>query len=279
MVKFIRERVLAGEVLLGITANLGSSITVEMIGVAGFDWIWIDGEHGMGGFNDLVHQLLAADATPAVPVVRVVWNDFPLIKRVLDLGAAGVIIPWINTPEEAEQAVRAMRYPPEGIRGVARILRANSYGYDFDAYYAHANSDLLTVVQVETVAAVEHAAQIAAVNGVDVLLVGPTDLSASMGIFGQFKNPEPLGGVRTGVRSLPRPRQGGRDPATGAGRHRPADRDGIFVHLEWGRRRPAGQCTSHESGPLPTESGPDPARHEHEQLAARERNSLGDNSG
>ena len=94
MVNFIRNRVLNNELLFGLIMNLGSSLTVEMAGAAGYDWLWVDGEHGMGGFTDMVHQLQAASATPTAPVVRVVWNDFPLIKRVLDMGAAGVIVPW-----------------------------------------------------------------------------------------------------------------------------------------------------------------------------------------
>ena len=189
MINFIRQRVLNQETLFGLIANLGSSLTVEMIGAAGYDWIWLDGEHGMGGFSELVHQLQAASATPAAPVVRVVWNDFPLIKRVLDMGASGVIVPYINSPEEAAQVVRAMRYPPEGIRGVARLLRANTFGFDFEEYYARANRELLTVVQIETKSAVQNAEAIAAVDGVDALIIGPTDLSTSLGIFGRFKDP------------------------------------------------------------------------------------------
>jgi 2-keto-3-deoxy-L-rhamnonate aldolase RhmA len=123
-------------------------------------------------------------------VVRVVWNDFPLIKRVLDMGAAGVIVPYINNAEEAVQVVRAMRYPPEGIRGVARLLRANSFGYEFDEYFARANKELLSAVQIETSTAIQNAEDIAAVDGVDALIIGPTDLSTSLGIFGQFKHPQ-----------------------------------------------------------------------------------------
>jgi 4-hydroxy-2-oxoheptanedioate aldolase len=189
MVNFIRQRVLNQELLFGLIAHLGSSLTVEMIGHYGYDWSWIDGEHGMGGFTDLVHQLQAARATTAAPIVRVVWNDFPLIKRVLDNGAAGVIVPWINSAEQAEQVVRAVRYPPQGIRGVARLFPANAFGSEFDDYFEKANANLLTVVQVETREALNNADAIAAVDGVDVLMVGPTDLSTSIGIFGQFTNP------------------------------------------------------------------------------------------
>ena len=187
---YIRQKVLNGEVLFGLIANLGSSITVEMAGAAGYDWIWLDGEHGMGGFNDMLHQLQAVSATPAAPIVRVVWNDFPLIKRVLDMGAAGVIVPWINHAEDAAQVVRAMRYPPEGIRGVARFLRPNAFDFEFDDYFSRANHDLLTAVQIETAEAVNNADSIAAVEGVDSLIIGPTDLSTSMGIPSQFKNPQ-----------------------------------------------------------------------------------------
>jgi len=190
MVNFIRKRVLNNELLFGLINNLGSSLTVEMAGAAGYDWLWVDCEHGMGGFTDMVHQLQAASATPAAPIVRVVWNDFPLIKRELDMGAAGVIVPWITRAEDAAQVVRAMRYPPAGIRGVARLLRGNSFGFDFDEYFARANQELVTAVQVETAEAVAHADEIAAVDGVDALVIGPTDLSTSMGIFGQFKNPQ-----------------------------------------------------------------------------------------
>ena len=186
---FIRQRVLNGELLFGLTANLGSSLTVEMIGAAGYDWIWLDTEHGMGGFGEMVHQLQAAAATPAAPIVRVVWNDFPLIKRVLDMGAPGVIVPYINRPEEAAQVVRAMRYPPEGIRGVARLTRANDFGMNFEEYFARANHDLLTVVQIETAEGVQNAEAIAAIDGIDVLMIGPVDLSTSLGMVGQFKNP------------------------------------------------------------------------------------------
>lgn len=186
--RFIRQRVLQRETLFGLIANLGSSMTVEMAGAAGFDWLWLDGEHGLGGFSEMIQQLQAASATPTAPLVRVVWNDFPLIKRVLDLGAAGVIVPYINTAEEAAQVVRATRYPPEGIRGVARFLRSNTFGYDFDEYFARANHELVSAVQVETAQAVQQAEEIAAVDGVDALIIGPTDLSASLGIFGQYKD-------------------------------------------------------------------------------------------
>jgi 4-hydroxy-2-oxoheptanedioate aldolase len=188
--KFIRKRVLAGEVMLGVGANLGSSLTVEMIGAAGFDWTWIDCEHGAGDYSELVPQIQAAGIYNAPPIVRIAWNDAPRFKRVLDLGAAGIMVPYVTSAREAEQAAAAMRYPPEGIRGVARFNRACGFGQDFDAYFEQANDNLLTVVQIETNAAVERAEEIAAVAGVDVLFIGPLDLSVNMGMAQNFKHPK-----------------------------------------------------------------------------------------
>ena len=188
--QFIRKRVLAGEVMMGVGANLGSSLTVEMIGAAGFDWTWIDCEHGAGDYSELIPQIQAAGIHNAPAIVRIAWNDAPRFKRVLDLGAAGIMVPYVTTAREAEQAAAAMRYPPEGIRGVARFNRACGFGQDFDAYFKQANDSLLTVVQIETLASVEKADEIAAVAGVDVLFVGPLDLSVNMNMAQNFKHPD-----------------------------------------------------------------------------------------
>ena len=122
--QFIRERVLAGEVMLGVGANLGSSLTVEMIGAAGFDWTWIDCEHGAGDYSELIPQIQAASIHNAPAIVRIAWNDAPRFKRVLDLGAAGIMVPYVNSADEARQAVAAVKYPPQGVRGTARSTRA-----------------------------------------------------------------------------------------------------------------------------------------------------------
>jgi 4-hydroxy-2-oxoheptanedioate aldolase len=188
--RFIRDRVLDGEVMFGIGANIGSSLTVEMIGNAAFDWTWIDCEHGAGGHSELVPQIQAASIGNSPPIVRVVWNEVHRFKRVLDLGAAGVMVPYINTVEEAKQAAQSMKYPPEGVRGVAKGSRACGFGPDFDSYFEEANRNLLTVVQIETGIGVTNAAEIAAVDGVDVLFIGPLDLSVNMGIAQQYDNPD-----------------------------------------------------------------------------------------
>ncbi len=185
---FIKERTLSGELMFGLASNLGSTIPVEMAARAGFDWVWVDMEHGAGDYDALVLQLIAVEGTGAGSVVRIAWNEAPRFKRVLDLGASGVMVPYVNNGEEAAAAVAAMRYPPQGIRGVSRSNRAASYGKDFDRYFEQANRELLTVLQIETVEAVKDAGEIAAVDGADVLFVGPLDLSTNMGIRSQFEH-------------------------------------------------------------------------------------------
>jgi len=188
--QYIRERVLNGEIMFGIGANLGSSLTVEMIGAAGFDWTWIDCEHGAQDYSELIPQMQAASINNAPAVVRIAWNEPPRFKRVLDLGAAGIMIPYVTDAAQAKQAALAMRYPPEGIRGVAKFNRACGFGQDFSNYYAEANKNLLTVVQIETKESVQKSAEIAAVDGVDVLFIGPLDLSVSMGMPDQYEDPD-----------------------------------------------------------------------------------------
>ena len=188
--RYLRERVLAGELLAGTFCNLGSHITTEIAGNAGFDWLLLDLEHGAGDQSELMHQLQAAAAADTPAIVRIAWNEPWRFKRVLDAGAAGVMVPWVSTVEEAQAATTAMRYFPDGVRGAATLIRANGYGRDRDEYLQAANDHLLTVVQIETRQAVENAAAIAAVEGVDVLFVGPFDLSIGLGIGGQFDHPE-----------------------------------------------------------------------------------------
>ena len=188
--RFLRKRVLAGEVLAGTFCNLGSPITTEIAGSAGFDWLLLDLEHGAGDQSELMHQLQAADAADTPAIVRIAWNEPWRFKRVLDGGAAGVMVPWVSTAEEAAAAAESMRYFPDGIRGAATLIRANGFSRRRDEYLAAANDNLLTVVQIETRQAVDNAAAIAAVEGVDVLFVGPFDLSIGLGIRGQFDHPQ-----------------------------------------------------------------------------------------
>ncbi len=190
--KTLRARALNGDLLCGTWLNLASPLTSELAAQCGFDWLLIDREHGAGDDETLLHQMQAIDTTlsDSCPIVRVTENEPYLIKRVLDLGAGGVMVPYVNNADQARRVVAAVRYPPQGTRGVARFTRAAGFGRNFDAYFANANADLLTIVQIETVEAVENAASIAAVDGVDVLFVGPLDLSVNLGVAGQLAHPD-----------------------------------------------------------------------------------------
>jgi len=188
--KSLRQRALRGEILAGTWLNLASSLTAEMAGRAGFDWLLIDREHGAGDEEALLHQLQAIDSSPTCAIVRIAWNDGPRFKLALDLGPSGIMVPYVNTPEQARSAVAAMRYPPLGTRGVARFMRAAGFSLEFDRYFAEANECLLTIVQIETLEGVTNAEEIARVDGVDVLFVGPLDLSVSLGIPQQFSHPD-----------------------------------------------------------------------------------------
>lgn len=187
---FIKEQVLSGRFMAGAWCNLASSLTTEMAARAGFDWILIDQEHGPGDSLTLLGQIQSVGARPCAPIVRIVWNEMPRFKKALDLGAAGIMIPYIETADDAARAVSYMRYPPQGLRGVASSPRATGFGMNFDDYFTAANRQLLTVTQIETARAVQNAQEIAAVDGVDVLFVGPMDLSLSVGMPGRFEDPE-----------------------------------------------------------------------------------------
>jgi len=179
-----------GETILGCFLNLGSSLTAEMVGQAGFDFVVIDLEHGSGTEADVLHQLQALEHTGTKSVVRVEGHARQRSHRVLDLGAHGIMFPRVNTAAEAEACVAALRYPPLGVRGVASMNRAAGFGVTFKDYVATHKDKLLGVVQVETVESVEHVDEIAAVDGADVLFIGPLDLTTSLGVLGQFDHPD-----------------------------------------------------------------------------------------
>jgi 4-hydroxy-2-oxoheptanedioate aldolase len=187
--KSLRERALDGEVLAGTFLVMGSGLIGEIAGRAGFDWAVIDMEHGMADLDSLLHQLQAIESTPCKPIIRVVWNQPHLIKRVLDMGSHGIMIPYVSTAAEAREAARALRYPPEGVRGLTPLSRPSFFGREMHEYVARANRELITVVQIENAEAVRNAEAIAATDGVDVLFIGPMDLSLGLGVLGQFDSP------------------------------------------------------------------------------------------
>ncbi|MDH4461248.1 MAG: aldolase/citrate lyase family protein [Flectobacillus sp.] len=187
--KNLKKRIQQGETVNGCWLNLGSSLTAEIVGLAGFDWVLIDLEHGAGSEKDILFQLQALESTPTATIVRVESADHARISRALDMGADGVMCPKIKTVEDAKAVIKGMYYPPFGNRGVAKMVRATGFGINFDQYYAESKEYILGVIQIETVESLNHLDEIAALDGVDVLFIGPADLSMELGIFGQFNNP------------------------------------------------------------------------------------------
>ena len=182
-----RERFLSGERLFATMLTLPSGAVAEILGDVGFDWIFVDAEHGPIEAAEL--QLILQTIGRRVPcLVRVPTTDSVAIQRALDLGAAGIIVPQVNSAEQAARVVDFSRYPPAGSRGVG-IARAQGYGLDFTPYVADANQRSVVVVQAENIRAVECIEEIAAVPGIDGVLIGPYDLSASMGLMGQIDHP------------------------------------------------------------------------------------------
>lgn len=185
----LRRRVLAGEPTIGLFINLASALSAEIVARAGYDWTVVDLEHGAGTETELLLQLLAIQATPTAAVVRVVSAERMRVGRVLDLGADGLMIPRLETLGDVTDTVSWMRYPPVGIRGVATGTRGAGYATVPHREIHTLNERILGVFQVESPAAVRAADELAAIDGVDVLFVGPADLSHSMGIPGAFDDP------------------------------------------------------------------------------------------
>jgi len=163
-----------------------SPITAEIMAKAGFDILMVDMEHGPGDIMNLISQMQAISHYEAVPFVRAPWNDFVTIKRILDAGVSGILVPYVNNAKEAARAVSACKYPLEGIRGIAPSPRAGGYGMNQRDYLDYANEELDVLVAVETKTAVDHIEEIVGTNGLDGIFIGPMDLATS---FGHFCNP------------------------------------------------------------------------------------------
>ena len=173
---------------LGTWLMAGTASNAEALGHAGFDWLLIDMEHGPIDFRDAWQMLQATDCTPAVPIVRVAGSDDPvLVKRALDLGARTLMFPYVQTADEARRIVASAKYPPLGQRGFAGVHRASRYG-TFSDYSKFANELTTCIVQLETPEAIENLEEIAAVEGVDALFIGPGDLSAALGSIGNLQD-------------------------------------------------------------------------------------------
>jgi 2-keto-3-deoxy-L-rhamnonate aldolase RhmA len=184
----LKKKLKEKKLTFGSWITIGDPIIAELMANTGFDWLTIDMEHSVITLTvaqDLIRVIELAGCTP---LVRVSNNDPSLIKRVMDAGAHGVIVPMVNTKADAEAAVNAVRYPPQGFRGVG-LARAQKYGFDFDGYKTWLEHEGIVIVQIEHKDAVRNLSEILAVEGVDGFIVGPYDISGSLGIPGEFTNP------------------------------------------------------------------------------------------
>lgn len=184
-----KQQLLAGQRLIGCWCSLASPIATEVLGVAGFDWILLDGEHAPNDAITFVPQLMALKDSCSAPVVRPSCNNTVEIKRLLDAGFYNFLIPMVHSAEDAAQAVAATRYPPEGVRGVSVAQRSNRYG-TVPNYFQEINRHISVMVQIESPQGVAAVAHIAATEGVDGIFVGPSDLAATYGHLGNAGHPD-----------------------------------------------------------------------------------------
>ena len=210
---------------IGLWSSSGSAAVVEMLGPAGYDWILLDTEHAPSELPDVVAQMRVLADCSTEAIVRPAWNDIVLIKRFLDAGARSLLIPFVQNEAEALQAVRAMRYPPHGIRGVSVSSRANRYGRISD-YFKRVHDELCLLVQIETRTALDNLERIAAVDGVDGIFIGPSDLAADLGHLGNPAHPDVQAAMRSAAE---RCRAAGKPAGTLA----PVEAD-AKRYLEWG---------------------------------------------
>lgn len=188
--------------LIGLWACAGSAVTAEIVAGSGCDWVLLDAEHSPNGLESILAQLHAMSAYPAAPVVRPPFGDTVTIKQMLDLGAQNLLIPMVDSAEQAEQIARAVRYPDGqggGVRGVGSALARSARWNRVEGYLGRARDTITLTVQIESAAAVADVERILAVDGVDAIFIGPSDLAASMGLIGQQNHPDVVAAV---IRSI-----------------------------------------------------------------------------
>ena len=196
-----KAAITADEPQIGIWSSLCSNLAAEVISTTGFDWALIDMEHSPNDLASVLSQLQAYAGSKTTPVVRPPWNEPVMVKRLLDLGCFSLLFPMVQTPEEAEAAVRAFRYPPHGVRGVSLTHRGNRYGEATD-YLERAEDEIAILVQIETMSALDRVAEIAAVDGVTGVFFGPADLSADMGLIGKPGHPDVTAAIERGCKAV-----------------------------------------------------------------------------
>ena len=201
-INFFKTRLTSNTPQLGLWLALSSGYTAEIAAEAGFDWLLIDGEHAPNDLMTINEQLMALSGHKVSPVVRIPHNDTALIKQVLDLGAQSLLCPMVNSAEEAREIVRAMRYPPNGVRGVGHMLGRGSKFNATSDYLETAENQLCLIVQIESVSAMDAIEEICAVDGVDGAFIGPADLCADMGLLPDITHPDVRAAVQNGLRRI-----------------------------------------------------------------------------
>ncbi len=184
-----KRAILAGQHQLGLWVSLNSPYSAEVVAGSGFDWLVLDTEHAPGDVSSILGQLQAVAPYPVSPVIRPTWNEAVQQKRYLDIGAQTLLIPYVQNAEEAARAVAGMRYPPHGIRGAGGTMRASAFGR-MSNYALDCQEELCLLVQIETQEGLDNLEEIASVEGVDGIFIGPADLSASLGHLGNMKHPD-----------------------------------------------------------------------------------------
>ena len=196
-----KKALLAGRQQIGLWVSLASPYSTEIVAGSGFDWLLLDAEHSPNDPLAILPQLQAAAAYPVSAIVRPAWNDKVLIKRYLDIGAQSLLVPYVQTVEEAEAAVAAIRYPLSGVRGVAGVTRASRFGRVAD-YTAHAEKELCLLVQIETRLGLDNLEKIARTDGIDGVFIGPADLAAGLGHLGQQGHGEVQSAIQDAIKRI-----------------------------------------------------------------------------
>jgi 4-hydroxy-2-oxoheptanedioate aldolase len=191
----------AGQQQIGLWISIANAASAEAVATCGFDWVMVDTEHTANAPEQVQAMLQAIAPYPTHAGVRPGWNDAVEIKRLMDAGAQTILVPYVQTAEEAQAAVAAVLYPPLGVRGVSGLTRASRFGAIPD-YTATANSEICLLVQVETKAALDHIEAIAAVQGVDGIFIGPADMAASLGYPGELDHPEVKAVILDAIRRI-----------------------------------------------------------------------------
>lgn len=220
-----RADLLARKPLIGCWCSLANPSTAEVLGLAGFDWLLVDGEHAPNDVTTLVPQLMALKDSVSAPVVRPPWNEPVIIKRLLDAGFHNFLMPFVESADQARAAVAATRYPPRGIRGVSVSQRSNRFGTAPD-YLRIIDDNIAVMVQIESRPGLEAVDAIAAVDGVDGIFVGPQDLAAALGHLGNPAHPDVQAAIR---HIIQRAVAGGKSAGTLA----PVEAD-ARRYMEWG---------------------------------------------